>query len=118
MTRAVTKVTKQISKKRAGKSSALHEKSRDVRRIQRVTGREDKLARNAAAAMKARQTYRKWSPVSPQNGMRIGLTTAMVVGLVDRVMVFQEAVSEDAQVLSDDELLQMVKKYVSRFLAL
>lgn len=47
--------------------------------------------------------------------MRIGLTTAMLVGLVDRVMVFQEAVGEDAQVLSDDELLQMVKKYVSRF---
>lgn len=60
MTRAVDKVTKQISKKRAGKSAALHEKSRDVKRIARATGRADKLARHAALAMKARQAYRKW----------------------------------------------------------
>lgn len=58
MPRALAKVYKQISKKRGGsKGDALHEKSRDAKRLRRASGREDKLARTTATTVKARQAY-------------------------------------------------------------
>ena len=57
MAKALHKVQKQISKKRAHKSKNLHENSRDAQRIRTAGGREDKLARLLAAATKANQTY-------------------------------------------------------------
>lgn len=57
MPKAISKVTKQIAKKRGGKKDALHEKSRDVKKIRAAAGREDKLTRHAAATLKGRQYY-------------------------------------------------------------
>jgi translation machinery-associated protein 16 len=56
MPRNLYKVQKLISKKR-GKLDALHENSRDSKRLQRASARNDKLARAAAATLKARQVY-------------------------------------------------------------
>jgi translation machinery-associated protein 16 len=56
MTKNFYKVQKQISKKR-GKLDALHENSRDSKKLRRASAREDKLARLAAATSKARQSY-------------------------------------------------------------
>ncbi|KAL1958495.1 hypothetical protein VTO42DRAFT_4359 [Malbranchea cinnamomea] len=90
MAKALAKITKQISKKRGGKPDVLHENSRDLKRIRRASAREERLAKYAAATMKARQAY------------------------LDRVMFFQDAVEEDLTPLSDEQLLQLILKYLSR----
>ena len=57
MARSLNKVQKQISKKRGGKPNALHENSRDARRLRQAGAREEKLARLLNAATRANQLY-------------------------------------------------------------
>ena len=57
MAKALHKVQKQISKKRGGKPTSLHENSRDSQRLRAAGAREDKLAKLLAAATRANQTY-------------------------------------------------------------
>ena len=59
MAKALHKVQKQISKKRGGKPTSLHENSRDSQRLRRAVAREDKLAKLFAAATRANHTYGK-----------------------------------------------------------
>ena len=56
MPKNLTKIHKKLSKKR-GKLDSLHEYSRDAQRLRRAGGREEKLVRAAATAMKGRQIY-------------------------------------------------------------
>jgi translation machinery-associated protein 16 len=57
MVKALHKVQKQISKKRGGKPTSLHENSRDSLRLRAAGAREDKLAKLLAAATRANQIY-------------------------------------------------------------
>ena len=57
MAKALHKVHKQISKKRGGKPTSLHENSRDSQRLRAAGAREDKLAKLLAAATRANQIY-------------------------------------------------------------
>ncbi|EKG10768.1 hypothetical protein MPH_12151 [Macrophomina phaseolina MS6] len=57
MPKSLSKVSKQISKKRGAKASALHEYSRDSRRLQRASLRDDKLIRMASTRAKQNQPY-------------------------------------------------------------
>jgi hypothetical protein len=57
MAKALHKVQKQISKKRGGKPTSLHENSRDSQRLRTAGAREDKLAKLLAAATRANQAY-------------------------------------------------------------
>lgn len=57
MTKNLYKVQKQIKKKRGGQLNALHEDSRDAKRLRRASAREDRLARVATEVSKARQGY-------------------------------------------------------------
>lgn len=57
MAKALHKVHKLIAKKKGGKTNALHENSRDSRRLRTAGAREDKIAKLLAAASKANQTY-------------------------------------------------------------
>lgn len=59
MARSLQKVQKQITKKRGGKPTALHENSRDARRLRAAGAREDKLTRIMSAAQKSQQHYGK-----------------------------------------------------------
>lgn len=59
MAKALNKVHKQISKKKGGKLGALHENSRDAKRLRRAGAREEKLARLLTAASRANQLYGK-----------------------------------------------------------
>lgn len=90
MARALQKVQKKISKKRNGKTTALHENSRNAQRLRQAGAREDKLARIMSAAAKSNQVY------------------------VDRVAWFQEMVKDSEQPLSDAELQQAVTDFVGR----
>ncbi|OJD34719.1 translation machinery-associated protein [Diplodia corticola] len=55
MPKSLSKVTKQISKKRGSKSSALHEFSRDSRRLQAAGLRDEKILRSATQRSKQNQ---------------------------------------------------------------
>ncbi|KAL1620419.1 translation machinery-associated protein 16 [Diplodia seriata] len=55
MPKSLSKVTKQISKKRGSKSSALHEFSRDSRRLQAAGLRDEKILRAASERNKQNQ---------------------------------------------------------------
>jgi hypothetical protein len=57
MAKALYKVQKQISKKRAGKGNALHVNSRDAQRLRAAGAREDKLSKLMTAATRANQSY-------------------------------------------------------------
>lgn len=56
MPKTFQKVTKHIAKKR-GAVEALHEFSRDARRLRRANARDDRVARVSANMSRARQTY-------------------------------------------------------------
>ncbi|EEH41024.1 hypothetical protein PAAG_03310 [Paracoccidioides lutzii Pb01] len=89
MPRNLNKVQKQIAKKR-GKLDALHENSRDAKRLRRAGGREDKLARAAAATMRGRQTF------------------------VDRIRFFQESITDPPAPFSDEGVLQLITRFIGR----
>lgn len=59
--KSLSKVTKHIKEKKKGKFNALHEHSRDTKRIQRASAREDKLATKISAREKANLPHRKTS---------------------------------------------------------
>lgn len=90
MARALHKVQKEISKKKGGKPTALHENSRDARRLRQAGAREDKIARIMTAAHKS-------------NGIYVG-----------RVSWFQEVVKERESPLSDAEIQQLVEDFIAR----
>lgn len=90
MARALHKVQKQISKKRGGKPTALHENSRDARRLRQAGAREDKLARIASAAAKSNQIY------------------------VNRVAWIKETLDDREAPLDDSEMKQLVEAFIGR----
>ncbi|KIW27838.1 uncharacterized protein PV07_07539 [Cladophialophora immunda] len=90
MARALNKVQKQISKKRGGKPNALHENSRDAKRLRRAGAREEKLARLMDAAVKANQVY------------------------VDRVAWFKSALEGSSGPLTDEEVHLLTQSFIDR----
>ncbi|OAL39680.1 hypothetical protein AYO20_01077 [Fonsecaea nubica] len=90
MARSLNKVQKQISKKRGGKPNALHENSRDAKRLRRAGAREEKLARLMDAAVKANQIY------------------------VDRVAWFKSALQGSTGALTDEEMQLLTQSFIDR----
>ena len=66
MARSLSKVQKKVSKKRGGKLNALHENSRDSKRLRRAGMREEKIAKLTQAAKSANQVYGKVVDVVPK----------------------------------------------------
>jgi translation machinery-associated protein 16 len=60
--KSFSKVAKHIKEKKKGKINALHENSRDARRLQRASARDDKLANKVAAREKANLPHRMYPP--------------------------------------------------------
>ncbi|KAJ5885250.1 hypothetical protein N7495_009760 [Penicillium taxi] len=85
----LTKVHKHISKKR-GKVEALHEFSRDARRLRRAGARDDRVASSNTTTMKARQPY------------------------MDRIDYFHDAVASLEEPLSDSEMAELVQQCINR----
>lgn len=90
MARALHKVQKEISKKRGGKPTALHENSRDARRLRQAGAREDKLARIMTLAQKSNQRY------------------------VERVAWFQDVTADAKSPSSDAEIQELVEQFIGR----
>ncbi|KAJ5711724.1 hypothetical protein N7488_005880 [Penicillium malachiteum] len=89
MPRTLQKVHKQIAKKR-GAVDALHEFSRDARRLRRAGARDDRLVHHTSAVLKARQPY------------------------MERLHYFFDAIQTTEQPLTDAELGELVKKCIYR----
>ncbi|PWY92653.1 translation machinery-associated protein [Aspergillus heteromorphus CBS 117.55] len=87
--KALSKVHKHIAKKR-GAVQALHEFSRDARRLRKANARDDRITRVSANMSRGRQTY------------------------VDRISYFYEAIPEDAGAMSEDEMKDLVIRYINR----
>ncbi|EXJ73794.1 uncharacterized protein A1O5_03556 [Cladophialophora psammophila CBS 110553] len=90
MARSLNKVQKQISKKRGGKLNALHENSRDAKRLRRAGAREEKLGRLMDAAARANQVY------------------------VDRVAWFKSALEGSSGPLTDEEMQVLTQSFIDR----
>ncbi|PTU17480.1 hypothetical protein P175DRAFT_0466495 [Aspergillus ochraceoroseus IBT 24754] len=89
MPKSLQKVHKHIAKKR-GVVDALHENSRDAKRLRRAGARDDRVARITAVMARGRQTY------------------------VDRMTYFQEAIPEGTVSFSDDDLTDLVVRFINR----
>jgi translation machinery-associated protein 16 len=57
---SLSKVHKHISKKRSS-MDAMHENSRDAKRLRRAGSREERLSHHASMTLKARQPYRQYN---------------------------------------------------------
>lgn len=90
MARSLHKVQKQIAKKRGAKPSALHENSRDARRLRQAGAREEKLGRIMNAAARSNQKY------------------------VERVAWFQRALVDQEKLLNDQDVSRLVEEFIGR----
>ncbi|KAB8228391.1 translation machinery-associated protein 16 [Aspergillus alliaceus] len=89
MPKSLQKVHKHISKKR-GVVEALHENSRDAKRLRRAGARDDRVARVSATMARGRQSY------------------------IDRIVYFHENVPEDAGIFSDSDMMNLIVRYINR----
>ncbi|KAK5684604.1 translation machinery-associated protein 16, partial [Elasticomyces elasticus] len=89
MPKSFSKVHKKISKKR-GAVEALHENSRDVKRLNRANTRDTRVARVQATTSRGRQSY------------------------LDRIAYFQEGIPEESSTVSNDDIREMVTRYINR----
>ena len=56
MAKSLNKVVKKVTKKK-GNTNALHENSRDAKKLRKAASREDRLSRLAAVRVKLNQPY-------------------------------------------------------------
>ncbi|KAE8153982.1 translation machinery-associated protein 16 [Aspergillus avenaceus] len=89
MPKSLSKVSKHISKKR-GVVEALHENSRDAKRLRRANHRDDRVARVSASMARGRQSY------------------------IDRITYFHETIPEDSGVFSDSDMMNLIVRYINR----
>jgi translation machinery-associated protein 16 len=59
--KSFSKITKLVNKKK-GKTHALHEHSRDSRRLQKASGRDVKLAKKVEERERANKVHRMYTP--------------------------------------------------------
>ncbi|KAI1000155.1 hypothetical protein K3495_g8045 [Podosphaera aphanis] len=91
MTKSLQKTQKKIAKKK-GKSTALHENSRDSQRLRRAQGRDDKLQKVASARRKIDRI------------------------LIERAAYFQEAIRDNkCMPLKLEAIQNLIKTYVGKY---
>ena len=86
----LSKVHKQIHKKKGDKIKSLHENSRDARRLRKAGTRDDRVARLTSVREKANRTW------------------------IDRVFFFQERLPETLHPMAMEEIQAIVQEYLSR----
>lgn len=100
---ALHKVQKHISKKRGG-ADALHEFSRDARRLRRAGHRVERLSRHASMTMKARQPYCECQQIITHK------ENSLTFFIADRIEFFHDAVDSIDAPLADADLAELVTK--------
>ena len=106
MARTLSKVHKKISKKRNGKTTNLHENSRDAQRLRAAGAREETLHRMMDAAKKQNQVY---------GTTFSGLTISSVANdrsLVNRIAWFKSALEGSVGAVSDEEMRLLTQRFV------
>ena len=113
MPKSFSKVHKKISKKR-GQVEALHENSRDAKRLHRANHRDERVARVTATTSRGRHSYRMillfvcyslWKHLAD-------------LLLVDRVITIQESIPEGSGPFSDEDIRELVTRYVYTYISL
>ena len=61
MAKSLSSVVKKVNKRKGKSSPALHEKSRDAKKIRAASARDDKIARRVTMRAKLNQPYRRFS---------------------------------------------------------
>ena len=107
MPKSFSKVHKKISKKR-GQVEALHENSRDAKRLHRANHREERVARASATTSRGRQSYRMLL-IHAHYYLWKHSTDLLAV---DRVIMIQESIPEGSGPFSDDDIRELVTRYV------
>lgn len=107
MAKTLEKTRKQIAKKRHGKIEALHEKSRDSKRLHRAQVRDDRLEKLAEARRKKDQPIRSCP-------FFLFLSDIFLTAKVTRAAFFQEAVRQnDNKPLELEAIQAKINEYVS-----
>lgn len=106
MPKTLQKVHKHISKKR-GVVEALHENSRDAKRLRRANARDDRVARVHTNLSRGRQSYGKlcsfYARFQDFTDFRV---------LVDRIAYFQDNIPEDSGPFSDKDMMDVAARLV------
>lgn len=114
MPKTFAKVHKHISKKR-GAVDALHEFSRDARRLRRANHRDDRVAKASVTTSRGRQSYSKLISCLCHCMMACCFEKQIIDPFaVDRIAYFQETIPDDAQPFSDEDIMQTITKYALR----
>lgn len=102
----LSKVQKHITKKK-GKNVALHENSRDTRRLQSAAQRDDKLNRLASVREKQNRPYRMFSA-------KAWLIPNTKIHRVVRIKSFQSYTMEHTSALSTPDIQAMIEDFLGR----
>jgi translation machinery-associated protein 16 len=86
----LSKVHKQIAKKKGDKIKSLHENSRDARRLRNAGARDDRVARLSAVREKANRQF------------------------LDRIAFFQDRLPETLHPMQTKEIQALIEDYLSR----
>ena len=113
MPKSFSKVHKKISKKR-GQVEALHENSRDAKRLHRSNHRDERVARVTATTSRGRHSYRTLLYFVCYSLWK-HLADLLVV---DRVITIQESIPEGSGPFSDEDIRELVTRYVQAYIFL
>ncbi len=103
--KSLSKVQKHVSKKK-GKSAALHENSRDSRRLRRASTRDDKLAKITSARAKSNQPYRTCFLLFED-------VELIQVRVVERIAHFQSAAQEKTKPFTLQDIVAHIEGFVA-----
>lgn len=109
--KSFSKVSKHIKEKKKGKINALHEHSRDAKRLQRASARDDKLAGKIAAREKANLPH-----CMCQRSLRSGLCLRFTA--VQRISFLQSCLPESPEPLtpySVSDIQELLQLFLARF---
>lgn len=107
MARSFQKVHKHVNKKK-GAVEALHENSRDAKRLRRAGARDDRVSRVQATLARGRDLF----GMLCQYSIFLG-NCKLIWSTVERVAHFQQNLPEELAPLSDSDMMELVQKYAS-----
>lgn len=108
MARSFQKVHKHVNKKK-GAVEALHENSRDAKRLRRAGARDDRVSRVQATLARGRDLF----GILCQSSIFLLGNCVLIWSTVERVAHFQQNLPDELAPLSDSDMMELVKKYAS-----
>ena len=105
MAKSLSKVTKKVAKKK-GSAKALHENSRDAKKIRKASARDDRISRLAATRIKLSQPYRKFLSICYSVSTKLPNTDP-----VQRVAFFRDMAKGSTGAFDSEEIQRLIARY-------